>query len=58
VQEEEGMLIAQANIEMENSGKIIAENVIARQEGDFPVIDLQSRLYRRCLNQIVSFLLL
>ncbi|WP_414000306.1 DNA-directed RNA polymerase subunit beta [Flavobacterium sp. W1B] len=38
-EEEEGMLIAQANIEMDNSGKIIAENVIARQEGDFPVID-------------------
>jgi DNA-directed RNA polymerase subunit beta len=28
------MLISQANIEMD-SGKIIAENVIARQEGDF-----------------------
>ncbi|MFT5602979.1 MAG: DNA-directed RNA polymerase subunit beta, partial [Flavobacteriales bacterium] len=38
-EEEEGMLIAQANIKMEDSGKIIAENVIARQEGDFPVID-------------------
>jgi DNA-directed RNA polymerase subunit beta len=29
------MLIAQANIQMDNSGKITAENVIARQEGDF-----------------------
>ena len=38
-EEEEGMLISQANIEMDNSGKILAENVIARQEGDFPVID-------------------
>lgn len=38
-EEEEGMLISQANIEMDDSGKIIAENVIARQEGDFPVID-------------------
>jgi DNA-directed RNA polymerase subunit beta len=28
------MLIAQANIQMD-SGKITAENVIARQEGDF-----------------------
>ena len=37
-EEEEGMMIAQANIKMENSGKITAENVIARQEGDFPVI--------------------
>jgi DNA-directed RNA polymerase subunit beta len=32
--EEEGMLISQANIQMDNSGKITAENVI-RQEGDF-----------------------
>lgn len=38
-EEEEGMLIAQANIEMDATGKIIAENVIARQEGDFPVIE-------------------
>ncbi|MBF7089992.1 DNA-directed RNA polymerase subunit beta [Flavobacterium sp. ALJ2] len=38
-EEEEGMLIAQANIEMDSTGKIIAENVIARQEGDFPVIE-------------------
>ncbi|MFL9830719.1 DNA-directed RNA polymerase subunit beta [Flavobacterium sp. ARAG 55.4] len=38
-EEEEGMLIAQANIEMEDSGKITAENVIAREEGDFPVVD-------------------
>jgi DNA-directed RNA polymerase subunit beta len=34
-EEEEGMLISQANIQMDNSGKITAENVIARQEGDF-----------------------
>ncbi|RTY71234.1 DNA-directed RNA polymerase subunit beta [Flavobacterium sp. GSP27] len=38
-EEEEGMMIAQANIEMDAVGKIIAENVIARQEGDFPVIE-------------------
>ncbi|MDD5151154.1 MAG: DNA-directed RNA polymerase subunit beta [Flavobacterium sp.] len=38
-EEEEGMLISQANIEMDTAGKITAENVIARQEGDFPVID-------------------
>ena len=38
-EEEEGMLISQANIAMDDSGKILAENVIARQEGDFPVID-------------------
>jgi DNA-directed RNA polymerase subunit beta len=33
-EEEEGMLIAQANIQMD-AGKITAEDVIARQEGDF-----------------------
>ncbi|MCI4442060.1 MAG: DNA-directed RNA polymerase subunit beta [Lentimicrobium sp.] len=37
-EEEEGMMISQANIEMDATGKILAENVIARQEGDFPVI--------------------
>jgi DNA-directed RNA polymerase subunit beta len=38
-EEEEGMMISQANIEMDATGKILADNVIARQEGDFPVID-------------------
>jgi DNA-directed RNA polymerase subunit beta len=38
-EEEEGMMISQANIEMDANGKILADNVIARQEGDFPVID-------------------
>jgi DNA-directed RNA polymerase subunit beta len=38
-EEEEGKMIAQANIQMDAAGKITAENVIARQEGDFPVID-------------------
>jgi len=38
-EEEEGMMISQANIKMDANGKILADNVIARQEGDFPVID-------------------
>ena len=38
-EEEEDMLIAQANIKVDDSGKIIDEKIIARQEGDFPVID-------------------
>ncbi|MCL6460794.1 DNA-directed RNA polymerase subunit beta [Flavobacterium micromati] len=38
-EEEEGMMIAQANIQMDANGKITAEDVIARQEGDFPVIE-------------------
>ena len=38
-EEEEGKMIAQANIEMDESGKITADKVIAREEGDFPVVD-------------------
>ncbi|MEC5167294.1 DNA-directed RNA polymerase subunit beta [Flavobacterium sp. PL11] len=38
-EEEEGMMIAQANIQMDGVGKITSEDVIARQEGDFPVIE-------------------
>ncbi|SHG37360.1 DNA-directed RNA polymerase subunit beta [Flavobacterium segetis] len=38
-EEEEGMMIAQANIQMDATGKITSEDVIARQEGDFPVIE-------------------
>ncbi|MBF2708092.1 DNA-directed RNA polymerase subunit beta [Flavobacterium soyangense] len=37
-EEEEGMMISQANIEMDATGKILADNVIAREEGDFPVV--------------------
>ena len=54
-EEEEGMLIAQANIEMEDSGKITAENVIAREEGDFPVVDPSKVHYTDVApNQIAS----
>ncbi|MDI9309982.1 MAG: DNA-directed RNA polymerase subunit beta [Limnohabitans sp.] len=38
-EEEEGKMIAQANIEMDAEGKITADKVIAREEGDFPVVD-------------------
>ena len=38
-EEEEGKMIAQANIEMDSAGQITAPNVIAREEGDFPVVD-------------------
>jgi DNA-directed RNA polymerase subunit beta len=58
-EEEEGMLISQANIQMDNSGKITAENVIARQEGDFPVIDPVKVDYADVApNQIASISLL
>jgi DNA-directed RNA polymerase subunit beta len=54
-EEEEGMLIAQANIKMDASGKITAENVIARQEGDFPVVDPSAVHYTDVApNQIAS----
>jgi DNA-directed RNA polymerase subunit beta len=38
-EEEEGQLIAQANIPLTNDGKIDTDRVIARMEGDFPVVD-------------------
>jgi DNA-directed RNA polymerase subunit beta len=38
-EEEENMMIAQATVKVDDTGKILDEKVIARQEGDFPVID-------------------
>ncbi|MCB9425474.1 MAG: DNA-directed RNA polymerase subunit beta [Flavobacteriales bacterium] len=38
-EEEENKLIAQANIPCSDNGKIEAEKVIAREEGDFPVVE-------------------
>ena len=38
-EEEEDQMIAQASIPVDESGKITSEKVIARQEGDFPVIE-------------------
>jgi len=38
-EEEEDKLIAQATVEVDDSGKILHDKVIARMEGDFPVID-------------------
>lgn len=38
-EEEEGMKIAQANIPMKENGTIDSDKVIAREEGDFPVVD-------------------
>ena len=37
-EEEEGKKIAQSNLELEDSGKIAPERVVAREEGDFPVV--------------------
>ncbi len=38
-EEEEGMKIAQANIPLKENGTIDTDKVIAREEGDFPVVD-------------------
>jgi DNA-directed RNA polymerase subunit beta len=38
-EEEEEQLIAQANIPVDETGKILEDKVIARMEGDFPVIE-------------------
>lgn len=38
-EEEEGKLIAQATVKVDDNGKILHDKVIARMEGDFPVID-------------------
>ncbi|MDB2321941.1 DNA-directed RNA polymerase subunit beta [Flavobacteriaceae bacterium] len=38
-EEEENKLIAQSNLAVDKKGKIVEEKVIARQEGDFPIIE-------------------
>jgi DNA-directed RNA polymerase subunit beta len=54
-EEEEGMLIAQANIPKDKDGKILAEKVIARQEADYPVVDPSQVNYTDVApNQIAS----
>jgi DNA-directed RNA polymerase subunit beta len=54
-EEEEGMLIAQANIPKDKDGKILSEKVIARQEADYPVIDPSEVNYTDVApNQIAS----
>jgi len=54
-EEEEGMKIAQANIPMKNDGTIDSDKVIAREEGDFPVVDPSEVNYTDVApNQIAS----
>ncbi|MDT0648063.1 DNA-directed RNA polymerase subunit beta [Zunongwangia sp. F260] len=54
-EEEEGKKIAQANIPLEDDGTITAERVIARMEGDFPVVDPKEVHYTDVApNQIAS----
>ncbi len=54
-EEEEGMLIAQANNPMTDDGTIELEKVIARMEGDFPVVEKSEVHYADVSpNQIAS----
>ncbi|SDI00297.1 DNA-directed RNA polymerase subunit beta [Winogradskyella thalassocola] len=54
-EEEEDMLIAQATIKVDENGKILADKIISRQEGDFPVIEPTSVNYTDVApNQIAS----
>ena len=54
-EEEEGMKIAQANIPLRDSGSIKNDKVIAREEGDFPVVGSKEVNYTDVApNQIAS----
>ncbi|HNU58682.1 MAG TPA: DNA-directed RNA polymerase subunit beta, partial [Aquaticitalea sp.] len=54
-EEEEDMLIAQANIRVDGIGKIIEEKLIARHEGDFPVVEPTKANYTDVApNQVAS----
>jgi len=54
-EEEEDKLIAQATVKVDDNGKILHDKVIARMEGDFPVIDPKGLHYTDVApNQISS----
>ncbi|WP_055448233.1 DNA-directed RNA polymerase subunit beta [Lacinutrix mariniflava] len=54
-EEEENMMIAQATVKVDEDGKILDDKVIARQEGDFPVIEPTAVNYTDVApNQITS----
>ena len=54
-EEEENKLIAQSNINVDKSGKILDDKVIARQEGDFPLTEPKNVHYTDVApNQIAS----
>ncbi len=54
-EEEEGKLIAQANIEVDDKGNILEEKVIAKQDADFPVVEPKELDYADVApNQIAS----
>ena len=54
-EEEEGMKIAQAETPTDDAGNIIPEQLVAREEGDFPVVDKEEVNYMDVApNQIAS----
>jgi len=54
-EEEEGKKIAQAETPTDDNGKIIPEHLVAREEGDFPVVDKEEVNYMDVApNQIAS----
>jgi DNA-directed RNA polymerase subunit beta len=54
-EEEEGMKIAQSNLELKEGGAIVLDRVIAREEGDFPVVNPEEINYMDVApNQIAS----
>ena len=54
-EEEEGMKIAQSNLELKEDGAIVLDRVIAREEGDFPVVNPDEINYMDVApNQIAS----
>ena len=54
-EEEEGMNIAQSNMQIDKAGKFLDSRIIARQEGDFPVVGAEDINYMDVSpNQIAS----
>ncbi|WP_439129997.1 DNA-directed RNA polymerase subunit beta, partial [Polaribacter sp.] len=54
-EEEEGKKIAQSNLELKGDGSIVLDRVIAREEGDFPVVNPDEINYMDVApNQIAS----
>jgi len=44
-EEEEGMKIAQSNLELDADGNIVLEKMVAREDGDFPVVPVNEVNY-------------
>lgn len=54
-EEEEGLKIPQANIDISKDGKILDEKLVVKEDGDFPVVDVQEVDYIDVApNQIAS----